>query len=270
MALKILMRGGGDLASGVAYRLARAGWSILISELPQPLAVRRLVSYAQAVYDGEVCIEGITGRLAFDLNAAEASMEKGEIAVMVDPGAENRIQFHPQVIIDARMTKQPPDLDIQAAALTIGLGPGFVAGENCNVVIETMRGPWLGHVYWQGSAEADTGQPEAVANRIGDRVLRAPASGTLTAFAEIGTQVEANQLLADISGVPVYAQFKGVLRGLIQPGIVVQQGVKIGDVDPRLDPQLCIRISDKALAVGGGVLEAILTREDLRHEFWAS
>ncbi|MCL4561155.1 MAG: selenium-dependent molybdenum cofactor biosynthesis protein YqeB [Chloroflexi bacterium] len=268
MPLTILIRGGGDLASGVAIRLVRAGWRVLVTELPQPLTVRRLVSFSETVYDGEFTLEGVQAKLAGDAAEAMDLMRNGLLAVLVDPPVEARFVIHPHVIIDGRMTKHPPDLQMDAASMVIGLGPGFNAGENCHAVIETMRGHFLGRVIWQGEAEADTGLPETVADHQADRVLRAPCDGRVVALAKIGDQVEQGQVLAEVGGQPVRAAFRGVLRGLIHEGLVVPQGLKIGDVDPRLDPRLCTLVSDKALAIGGGALEAILSNRDLRPLLW--
>jgi len=268
MPLKVLIRGGGDLATGVAYRLIKAGWQVLITELPQPVAVRRLVSFSQAVYDEEATVEGVTARLAKTAEQASAALQAGEVAVMVDPEASIRFYLQPEVIVDGRMTKQPPELGLEAAPLMIGMGPGFTAGIDCHGVVETMRCAFRGRILWEGSAEPDTGQPDPVANRKSDRVLRAPCDGILETNVHLGDIVQPGQVIARVSGQPVVAAFGGLLRGLIQPGVWVEVGVKIGDIDPRLDPRLVDHISDKALAVGGGVLEAILSRPDLRPHLW--
>ncbi len=260
MSNLILLRGGGDLASGVAVRLHRAGFSIIIAELPQPLAVRRAVSFAEAVYAGQITVEDVSARRVETPAEAFSLTQQGLITVIVDPQAAilNEGQFN--ALIDARLTKRPPDTTLSSAPLTIGLGPGFIAGENVHAVVETRRGHTLGRVYWTGSASADSGQPE------GDprRVLRAPAGGLLIAHAEIGNHVNKEQVLAEIqpgNGLPstVHSPFKGVLRGLIHSGIEVPEGMKIGDVDPRDNSDYCFLVSDKALAVGGGVLEAIMS-----------
>lgn len=284
MAALILIRGGGDLASGVALRLNRAGFRVLITELPQPLVVRRLVSFAEAVYSGQVVVEGATARLAGDLGEAGHILDAGCIPVLIDPQAnllhllssQARIgeagvlstPGSPLVLVDGRMTKRTPEYGRDAADLVIGLGPGFVAGENCHVVIETNRGHNLGRVIWKGPAEEDTGLPEAVAERRAERVLRAPVSGQLKNYLEICAHLEPGQLIAEVEGQPVVAPFRGVLRGLIHPGLFVREGMKIGDVDPRDDPRSCRLVSDKSLAVGGGVLEAILTKPELRCQLW--
>jgi xanthine dehydrogenase accessory factor len=264
----ILIRGGGDLATGVAFRLIRTGLRVVVTELPQPLAVRRMVSFAEAIYAGEITIEDLTGRAVSDptdtlriLNI----LSKQQVPVLVDPDCASAKALHPSVIVDGRMIKRPPEPIGYAPQLYIGLGPGFIAGENCQAVVETRRGHTLGRVYWRGVPEPDTGQP----NGDPARVLRAPADGELIAHSEIGQHVEAGQAIAEVAGQMVTAPFPGVLRGLLHPGLTVQRGLKIGDIDPRGDPRLCQMVSDKALSIGGGVLEAILSRPELRSQLWA-
>ena len=260
----MLIRGGGDLASGVAARLHRAGLQVLITELPNPLVVRRLVAFAEAVYAGETTVGGITARLAENFVAAEEILGEGNIAVLVDRDIEILADFKPLILVDGRMRKEPPEVGMEAAPLVIGLGPGFSAGENCHAVVETMRGHNLGRVIWEGSAQADTGIPDAIGNTREERVLRAPADGGLAAHAAICDHVEKGDLIAVISEQAVVAPFIGVLRGLVHEGVEVKKGMKIGDVDPRDDPRYCTTISDKSLAVGGGVMEAVLSRADIR------
>lgn len=257
--LRILVRGGGDLASGAIIRLVRAGWQVLLVELPQPLAVRRMVSFSQAIYDGRIRIEDVTARRVDNLAAARAAWQAGELPVLVDPDAAAREKFQPHVLVDARMRKRPSELNLDAAPLVIGLGPGFEAGVDCHAVIETNRGPFLGRVIWSGAAEADTGIPEGVSGKRAERVLRAPRDGSLHALAQIGDRLRPGEPIAAIDDARIPAPFAGVLRGLVQDGLVVQAGDKVGDLDPRNDPRLCWLVSDKALSVGGGVLEAILS-----------
>ena len=271
----ILIRGGGDLASGVAIRLHRAGFHLLITELLQPLVVRRLVSFAEAVYSGQANVEGVQARLVQNFNQALDVIEMGDVPVLVDPGAKTLNAFrsngagpHLGVLIDARMTKHPPEIGMDVAPLFIGLGPGFVAGENCHAVIETNRGHLLGRVIWQGEPESDTGIPESVVQHRSDRVLRSPAAGVIQALAEIGEHLLPGQTVATVNGQKVLAPFQGVLRGIVHSGLNVQPGAKIGDVDPRDDPRYCTLVSDKSLAVGGGVLEAILSRPEMRNLLW--
>ncbi len=254
----IVIRGGGDLASGIALRLHRAGFSLVILELSAPLTVRRSVSFSNAVYEGAHTVEGITARLA-SADQIVSTLELGEIPVLVDPEAnilKNSFAVSPQstFVIDARMLKSAPEkLDIKVP-LHIGLGPGFIAGENCHAVIETQRGHTLGRVYWNGPANQDSGQPE------GDprRVLRAPSAGKLNPRARIGDHIEEGQIIGEVEGIAVASQIKGVLRGLIHEKADLTQNMKIGDVDPRNDSSACYLVSDKALAVGGGALEAVM------------
>ena len=260
----LLVRGGGDLASGVILRLHRAGLKVVVSELSQPLAVRRTVSFAEAVYEGSQTVEDVTARLA-EPSRIRAVLDKGEIPLIIDPDAEILKKFSFLVVVDARLTKQPPAPLPVRIPLHVGLGPGFDAGENCDAVIETRRSHTLGRVFWQGAAQADSGQPE------GDprRVLRAPTEGVLTGRVQIGEHVEAGQEIAVIGDQHlVVSTLRGVLRGLIRDGVHVTEGLKIGDIDPRDDPEACFLVSDKALAISGGLLEAILTRVDIRNKLW--
>jgi xanthine dehydrogenase accessory factor len=216
-----------------------------------------------------------------DLEDARQRLREGEIPVLVDPDCEilsrlvdqgkntaRQDRLDPVVLVDGRMTKDPGTTDLNKAALVIGLGPGFVAAVNCHAAIETKRGHYLGRVIWNGSPEANTGIPEGVAGRNADRVLRAPAGGIFLASVEICEHVTAGQLIGSVEGQPIHAPFTGVLRGLVNTGIAVRRGMKIGDVDPRNDPGYCRLVSDKSLAVGGGVLEAILSRPELRPHLW--
>jgi xanthine dehydrogenase accessory factor len=264
MSFIVLLRGGGDIASGVALRLVHAGFSVVITELPRPMTVRRLVSFAQAVYDGQITVEDVAARRVSGPEDALQSLAEGILPILVDPQAETAAKLQPAVLVDGRMTKQPSDSTREAASLVIGLGPGFVAGVNCHAVVETNRGHALGRLIWEGPVEADTRVPEIVGGRGAERVLRSPADGVLVAYARIGEMIEEGQSVASVDGKSVLAPFRGILRGLIYPGLEVNKGLKIGDVDPRLEPDYSRLVSDKALAVGGGVLEAILSRPDLR------
>lgn len=265
----ILIRGGGDLASGVALRLHRAGLQIVITELPRPLAVRRLVSFGEAIYSGQITIEDTTGRLVIDWSGVPSILAGGEIPVLVDPSATIMHSSLPiSILVDARMTKLPPDPGLDATPLVIGLGPGFIPGNNCHAAIETNRGHFLGRVYWTSTPEIDTGIPESVNEKQAERILRAPADGLLINHAQISDHIEAGHVIAEVNGILITAPFKGVLRGLLHDKLPVTSGMKIGDLDPRDNPEYCILVSDKSLSVGGGVLEAILSRTDLRSELW--
>lgn len=265
----VLVRGGGDLASGVILRLHRAGLNVVISELSQPLAVRRTVSFAEAVYEGSQSVEGVTARLV-ELGVIESVLEAGQIPVVIDPDVEVLTLRPFLIVVDGRLTKQLPAPLPVKVPLHIGLGPGFHAGENCDAVIETRRSHTLGRVYWQGPAQADSGQPE------GDprRVLRAPADGIFIAHKKIGEHCEICDVIGEVATgnedrkVIIESPLSGVLRGIIHDGRFVTEGLKIGDVDPRDDPNACFLVSDKALAIGGGVLETILSRTDIRKRLW--
>jgi xanthine dehydrogenase accessory factor len=262
----VLLRGGGDLATGVALRLYRAGIRVVITELAQPLAVRRTVSFAEAVYAGHHKVEEVTARLVKrDQLQASLDADAEAIPVLIDPEADILLYYPFSVVVDARLIKLPPPPLPVDVPLHIGLGPGFHAGENCHAVIETRRSHTLGRVYWTGTTQPDSGEPE------GDRrrVLRAPGDGVLIPKANIGEQVEEGQVIAVIGDQwTVISPFAGILRGLIHDGLTVTKGLKIGDVDTRNDASACRLVSDKALAIGGGVLEAILSKEELRNKIY--
>jgi xanthine dehydrogenase accessory factor len=251
--MNILIRGGGDIATGVALRLHRTGHRVFITELQQPLAVRRTVSFAETIYEGEWTVEEVTARRAESVAQAVEFSRNGIIPVLVAPELDT-VTLKYAVLVDARLTKAVMDYPLSRQPLIIGLGPGFTAGRNCHAVVETNRGHTLGRVYWNGPAQPDTTTPE------GDprRVLRAPIGGIIVGHVEIGQHVEARQIIASVGSEQVASPFKGIVRGLIHPGLSVSKGLKIGDIDSRDDPDLCRLVSDKALAVGGGVLEAVL------------
>ncbi len=261
----VLVRGGGDLGSGVVMRLRHAGLPVVVAEIAEPLVVRRAVAFAEAVYEGQVQVEDLTARRAAPEDIP-ALLADGEIPVVVDPQLQLRHdpRFRLLALVDARLTKRPPDLGKEAAPLVIGLGPGFVGGENCHAAIETNRGHTLGRIYRDGPTLPDTGLPERVLDVREERVLRAPADGVLTARGDIGDRFQRGQVIAEVAGQPVRAPFDGVLRGLVRPGRRVTRGLKIGDLDPRDDPRYCFLVSDKALALGGAVLEVLLGDPDVR------
>ena len=264
----VLIRGGGDLGSGVAFRLHKAGIPVIISELPAPVCVRRLVCFSEAVYRQRITVEGITGERCHSLAEVHSWLSRGCLPVLVDPSAPIANELHPLVCVDARMRKAAPEFGRDDYPLTIGLGPGFTAGENVHAVVETNRGPRMGRVFWQGSTEADTGIPERVQNYRIERVIRAPGDGILQVIHDIGSRVSVEDPLAQVGEQTVKAAFDGIIRGMLHDGQPVYAGMKIGDLDPRNDPSLCQMISDKALAVGGGVLEAILSRAGIRDQFY--
>lgn len=258
----IVLRGGGDLGTGVAYRLHRSGFPLIVLELPNPLVVRRRVALATAVAEGEVFIEELHGRLVKTAADAEQLAHEGVIPVLIAPdlGPVAASLSKPVcAVVDARLAKRNIDTDIGQAPLVIGLGPGFYAGEDCHAVIETKRGHTLGRVIWEGPALPNSGTPGVIGGRGAERVLRAPSQGQVAWELNIGESVKQNQLVGSVAGEPVLAPFDGVVRGLIAPGTAVTRGMKIGDVDGRADNSACFTISDKALSIGGGVLEALLS-----------
>jgi len=251
-----LIRGGGDLATGVAWRLSRAGWPVVVTELKNPLTVRRAVAVSSAVAGGVVDIEGMIARRADTASEAVALAHTGVIAVFVSPELPD---VGADVVIDARLAKRNIDTQLSDASLVVGLGPGFTAPVDCHAVVETQRGHRLGRVIWRGAAAANTGVPGIVGGRGSERVLRAPRSGVAAWSVAIGDRVDENQILGAVGGFEIEAPFAGVVRGLIADGIAVNEGLKVGDIDPRCEPSACAEISDKALAIGGGVVEAVLT-----------
>ena len=255
-----VLRGGGDLATGVAWHLVEAGWPVVVLELPEPLTVRRTVALSTAVTDGEVTVQGMRGVLVASPQEAIATTKRGDVAVLVAPELDALGPVRPDVVVDARLAKRNIDTSTDDADLVVALGPGFTAGHDCHAVVETMRGPGLGRVMWRDSAQPDTGVPAELGGQSADRVLRAPAFGEVSWRVEIGERVASGQLLGTVGGKAVDAPFDGVLRGAIRPGMTVPLGLKIGDVDPRGDPSACKEITDKALKVGEGVLEAVVAR----------
>jgi len=255
----VLVKGAGDLGTGVAWRLHRTGFRVIVTELAQPLVVRRTVAFASAVYDGEITVEGATARRAESFDAARDLTDVGIIPVLVDPETRAREFFAPRALIDAVMAKRNTCTRITDAPLVIALGPGFMPGVDCHAAIETQRGHNLGRVLWDCAAATNTGVPGEIGGKDTERVLRAPRDGTLEAIRQIGDRVIRDDVIARVADADVRAPFDGVLRGLVHAGLAVQAGAKIGDVDPRADRDMCFTISDKALAVGGGVLEAVLS-----------
>lgn len=257
-SVKVLIRGGGDLASGVAWRLHVCGFPVCITEIDQPMAVRRTVSFCEAVYDGQTEVEGVKALRVDDAHEVQMVWDRGCIPVIVDPDAEARHVISPHVLVDAVLAKTNLGTTLNHAPLVIALGPGFTAGKDAHFVVETNRGHSLGRLLSSGSAQPNTGIPGSVLGITTERVLRSPASGRWEIQKEIGEVVSKGDIVGAVQGQPVYSKIDGILRGLIRPGITVSQGLKIGDVDPRGDKNSCYTISEKALAIAGGVLEGVL------------
>jgi len=251
-------KGGGDLGTGVAWRLARCGFRVLVTETSRPTVIRRTVAFASAVYEGAIAVDGITARRVEDEAGIRAAWEADEVPVVVDPQGEWVRRLSPLVVVDAIMAKTNTGTRITDAPIVVALGPGFVAGVDCHAVVETNRGHNLGRVILEGSAEPDTGVPGEIGGESARRVLQAPAAGVFRGVRRIGDRVRAGEVVAYVDDVPVLSQLDGVLRGLLHDGLTVHPGMKVGDVDPRAVVSHCFTISDKALAIAGGVLEAIL------------
>ncbi len=258
--LIVLIRGGGELASGVAHRLHRCHFRVCLTEAQNPLAIRRGVAFSEAVYDGEKEVEGIVARLVKSADETPRVWENGEIAIIVDPRAEIKDIIKPDVLVDAIIAKKNLGTKIDDAPLVIGLGPGFAAGADVHVVVETNRGHNLGRVILKGEAEPNTGIPGEISGVAAERVLRAPGVGIFSTVKSIGDSVQAQETVAFVDGAPVEARINGIVRGLLRDGAQVHAGMKVGDVDPRGIRENCYTISDKARAIAGGVLEAILAR----------
>ena len=256
--ITICVKGGGDIASGVAWRLHQCGFRVLITEIPKPMAVRRKVAFCEAVYDGHAEVEGVEALLISEANDSRRVWDQGKIPLLVDPGFEKAKMIQPEVIVDAILAKRNIGTRIDEAPLVIALGPGFEAGRDAHFVVETNRGHNLGRLLTEGSAEPNTGVPGPVAGISSDRVLRAPGRGVWQSEAEIGDMVKKGDTVGSVDGQPVKTLIDGVLRGLIRPGIPVTKGLKIGDIDPRGVKEYCYTISEKALAISGGVLEGIM------------
>jgi xanthine dehydrogenase accessory factor len=262
-----VLRGGGDIATGVAWRLVHAGFALVVLELPEPLTVRRTVALSSAVRMGNVDIEGLRGTLFTDARQATEAAQlaaangRAEVPVLICPSLAEFTESarKPHIVVDARLAKRNLDSTTNDGDMVIGLGPGFTAGVDVHAVVESNRGHHLGRVFWTGSAEPNTGIAALVGGRGTERVLRALSNGSVTWQTSIGDQVLEGQLLGIMSdGAPLHAPFTGVLRGLIAESVAVTAGLKIGDIDPKCEPSACFEISDKALAIGGGVVEAAL------------
>ncbi|MDR2432945.1 MAG: EF2563 family selenium-dependent molybdenum hydroxylase system protein [Treponema sp.] len=258
----VLIKGAGDLASGVALRLCHAGFDVAMTEIPAPLAVRRTVSFSQAVYEGRTQVEDLTAVLVKNEGGMRAAFVRKQIAVIVDPEAAVLRRLRPTVLVDAIMAKKNLGTGINDAPAVIGVGPGFTAGIDCHAVIETRRGHTLGRVLTEGSALPNTGIPGDVAGYTVERLLCSPADGIFEPLAEIGDKARTGEEVARVHTadgiVPLLAKIEGIVRGLLPAGIAVTKGTKAGDIDPRCERSNCFTVSDKALAVAGGVLEAAL------------
>ncbi len=256
--LKILIKGAGEMASGIAHRLYMSGFRrITMTEIPEPLCVRRTVSFCEALYTGETEVEGVWAEHAHDMRLIGSIWEKDRIPVIIDPEWRSISFVRPDVVIDSTMVKRNIGTRKEEAQLVIGVGPGFCAGDDVHIVIESNRGHDLGRVFYSGSAEPYTGIPGSMMGYGKERVLRAPVSGRVKHLRKIGDDVQKDDIIVTIDGAIVAAPMDGVLRGLIRE-IVVEKGEKVGDVDPTGIKQHCYTITEKARAIAGGVLEAVM------------
>lgn len=259
--LRIVIRGAGDLATGVALRLVRSGFTRLVMlERDNPMAVRRMASFSEAVRLGRHTVEGMTAELAHGVEDVNRVLAEGNLPILVDPLAASLELLKPDVLVDAVMAKRNLGTSMRDAPLVVGLGPGFTAGSDCHRVVETHRGSGLGRVVATGAALPNTGIPGMVMGYTTERVLRAPVEGIFETCLDVGHAVRAGETVGLVAGRPVVSVISGVLRGILPNLSPVTAGLKVGDVDPRGDQVACDRVSDKALAVGGGVLEAVLER----------
>ena len=262
----IIVRGGGDLATGTIYKLHKCGFPVLVLEVPRPSAIRRNAAFSEAVYEGIQTVEDVTCYLADSIEAAEKLLAEGKLTMLTDPKGESIARLKPMAVVDAILAKKNLGTNKEMAPITVALGPGFVAGEDVDAVIETKRGHNLGRVLWTGSAAPNTGIPGIIGGYGKERVIHCPAKGILRNVKKITDTVSKGDVIAVVETengiVPVEASLDGILRGLIRDGYPVKPGFKMADIDPRAEEyDNCFTISDKARCIAGGVLEAILQRK---------
>lgn len=254
----ILIKGAGDLASGVAVRLAHCGFPIVMTDLLHPTSIRRTVCFSEAILKGSYTVEDVTAERADSPDGTGSILARGNIAVLANPTQETLLSLKPDAVVDGILAKRNLGTKITDAPVVIALGPGFTAGVDCHAVIETMRGHNLGRVILEGPAEPNTGIPGNIGGFTTERVLRASKDGVFHEIRHIGDMVTVGETVADVDGEPIHAPLSGVIRGMLPSGTPVHTGMKSGDIDPRPVLEHCYTVSDKARAIGGGVLEAIL------------
>ena len=256
--MMVLIKGAGDLATGIAYRLKKSGFDIVMTEIHKPTTVRRTVAFSQAVFDNEIVIEGIKGVKVNNINEIYEEIREGNIPIIIDENAEIIKELRPDVVVDAIIAKKNLGTSIEDAPIVIGVGPGFEAKVDCHLVVETKRGHYLGKVIEEGSAIPNTGVPGNIGGYTKERIIRASSNGKIKPVVAIGDFVKKRDIVAYIDGIEVLAEIDGIVRGMLQEGIEVFKGMKSGDIDPRCEKDNCFTISDKARSIGGGVLEAIM------------
>jgi xanthine dehydrogenase accessory factor len=253
----VVIKGAGDIATGVAYRLFRSGFTIIMTELAQPMVIRRTVAFAQAIFSGQVVVEDIVA-VKTQMADVFTVIERGQIPVVVDPQASIITALKPWGLVDAILAKRNVGTKIADASIVVGIGPGFTAGYDVHAIIESMRGHDLGRVIMKGQALPDTGVPGEIGGYTKERILRAPCQGVFMGISAIGDYVTSGDVVAHVNEQPIIAGISGILRGLLHNELIVKAGMKIGDIDARCVQKHCFSISDKARAIGGGVLEALM------------
>ncbi|MBS6195407.1 MAG: EF2563 family selenium-dependent molybdenum hydroxylase system protein [Clostridiales bacterium] len=257
----VIVRGGGDIATGTIHKLFRSGFPVIVLETAHPSAIRRHVAFSEAVYEKSWSVEGVTAVRAETTEEAEEYLENGCVPIMIDERADCIRKLRPEIVVDGILAKKNLGTTMEMAETVIALGPGFTAGKDAHLVIETQRGHDLGRIITEGCALANTGVPGVIGGYGKERVIHSPAAGTIHNLVEIGEKVVKGQTIARVDEVPVTASIDGILRGLIREGYPVRKGFKIADIDPREDEQKnCFTISDKARCIAGSVLEGILMR----------
>ncbi|WP_294174740.1 selenium-dependent molybdenum cofactor biosynthesis protein YqeB [uncultured Clostridium sp.] len=254
----VVIKGAGDLATGIAYRLNKSGFDVVMTEIDKPTTVRRTVAFSQAIFDNEVEIEGVKGIKVRNINEIYDQIKKNNIPIIIDEKADIIKELKPEVVVDSIIAKKNLGTSIKDAPIVIGVGPGFEAKVDCHLVVETKRGHYLGKVIEHGTAIPNTGVPGNIGGYTKERIIRASADGKIKPAVSIGDFVTKGQVVAHIDGVEVLAEIDGIVRGMLQEGIEVFKGMKSGDIDPRCEKDHCFTISDKARSIGGGVLEAIM------------
>lgn len=259
----IIVRGGGDLASGIIYKLYKSGFSVLICEISKPSSIRRFVSFSEAIYDRQQTVENLTCYKAENINQAKQMLDENKLVIIHDETMECLNYLSPIAVVDAIIAKKNLGTNKNMAPITVAAGPGFSAPDDVDAVVETKRGHNLGKIIYSGCAEKNTGVPGMIGGYAEERVIRSPSEGIIEVLCNITDIVKKGQIIAYIINqnekVPVYATIDGLLRGMIRNNYPVTKGFKIADIDPRLDEKdNCFTISDKARCIAGGVLEAIL------------
>ena len=258
--LVVLIRGGGEVASGVAHKLARAHFRVCLTETSEPLAVSRGVAFCEAVYDGKKEVEGLVARRVKSAVQVPKVWQQNQIPIIVDPETTIKDTLKPDVLVDAIMAKKNLGTRVTDAPLVIGLGPGFEAGRDVHTVVETNNSQSLGRVILEGRAERDTGIPLAAGGLTFERALHSPQDGPFQTDKGIGELVSAGEVVASVAGQSVKAEINGIIRALLRSGMVVKKGTKLGEIDPSGDKEACYTIRPRVRAIAGGVLEAILMR----------